>query len=171
MKPFDELNRTPVLVLYWGLFGWRGNCGERKAVVRSQGVGLEQCMAARKCACAVRRLIQVGTPDAARGVVAEWTHTSSEPCLEGSAGAMVTAAVKVMSYPSGVWRHCGRAAAVRCEPSCQSRTRDKAAGSCRSGPHKNPGNPWEREAGPRWEPLVVAGRAVAYPRQLASKPK
>src|ERR1035441_3321770 len=96
-------------------------------------------------------------------MVGECAHTSSRPCLEGSAGALVTAAGKVMSYPSGGRRHYGTAAEVRYGPSFQSRTRDRAAGSCRSGPHKNRGNPWEREAGPPWEPPIVAGRAAAYP--------
>jgi hypothetical protein len=30
MKPFSELNRSPVRILYWVLFGWGENCGVRK---------------------------------------------------------------------------------------------------------------------------------------------
>lgn len=46
MKPFGELNRKPVLVLYWGLFGGHG-------VGRGEGIGvrhekmLKQGMAVR----------------------------------------------------------------------------------------------------------------------------
>jgi hypothetical protein len=160
MKPIDELNRTPVLVLYWGLFGGVGNCGVGEGCVRSLRDGLKQCAAVGKRKDGVPGRAQVVSRRGAGGVVEEWAHTSGEPCLEGSASALVTAAGKVMKCPSG---GSDRAAESRCEPWFRSRTRDTAAGSCRSGPHKNPGNPGEREAGPPGELLAVVGRAAASP--------
>src|ERR1017187_9758800 len=157
MKPIGELNRSPVLVLYWVLFGGGGNCGVGKAGGGSRRDGLGHCRAAAKCAHAVRGSAQVVCRPAARGVVGEWAHTSGEPCREGSASALVTEGGKVMRYPSG---GSDRAAESRCGSWFLSRTRDKAAGFWRGGPHKNPGNPWAREAGPGWEPLGVAGRAA-----------
>src|ERR1017187_8186321 len=111
MKPIGELNRSPVLVLYWVLFGGGGNCGVGKAGGGSRRDGLGHCRAAAKCAHAVRGSAQVVCRPAARGVVGEWAHTSSEPCRQGSASALVTEAGKVMSYPSG---GSDRAAESRC---------------------------------------------------------
>jgi hypothetical protein len=161
MKPIDELNRTTVLVLYWVLFAGVGNCGVEKAGARSLGDGLEQCRTAGKCEDAVRGSVQVVSRSGAGGMVAEWAHTSSAPCPAGSAGGLVTAAGKVMSYPSGGHRRGGRAAAVRYEPSFQSRTRDKGAGSCRSGPHRSPGNPYLAKA-----KALAVGLSNAYFKSL-----
>src|ERR1022692_1871250 len=111
MKPIGELNRSPVLVLYWVLFGGGGNCGVGKACGGSRRDGLGHCRAAAKCAHAVRGSAQVVCRPAARGVVGEWAHTASEPCREGGASALVTEAGKVMSYPSG---GSDRAAESRC---------------------------------------------------------
>src|ERR1019366_7162281 len=111
MKPIGELNRSTVLVLYWVLFGGGGNSGVGKAGGGSRRHGLGHCRAAAKCAHAVRGSAQVVCRPAARGVVGEWAHTSSEPCREGGASALVTEAGKVMSYPSG---GSDRAAEARC---------------------------------------------------------
>ena len=86
MKPIGELNRGTVMVLYWVLFGGGGNFRERRIGVGSVQDGLGQWLAAGKWEDAVRGRAQVVSRRAARGVVAEWAHTSSEPCLEGSAG-------------------------------------------------------------------------------------
>jgi hypothetical protein len=101
MKPFSELNRTTVLVLYWGLFGGGGNCGMGKAVVRSLRDGFEHCRIAGKRKDGVPGIAQVVSRWDAGAIVAESAHTSSEPCLAGSAETLVTAWGKVMSYPSG----------------------------------------------------------------------
>src|ERR1700691_2384529 len=110
MKPIGELNRSPVLVLYWVLFGAGGNFGERRASGGLLPGGLGQWLAAGKCGYAGRGSLHGVSRLAVGRVVMDGGHTSSEPCLEGSAGALVIAAVKVMSYPCGGWRHCGRAA-------------------------------------------------------------
>src|ERR1035441_5727253 len=72
-----------------------------KAGVRSLRDGFEHCRFAGKRKDGVPGSAQVGSRWDAGGGVAESEHTSSEPCLAGSAGTLVTAWGKVMSYPSG----------------------------------------------------------------------
>jgi hypothetical protein len=86
MKPRSELNRRPVLVSYWVLFGEPGNCGSERGSAEMGFGPFRAAMSGKKPWDAGRQGLELAVRDAPSGVMPQQTHTSGEPCRMGRAG-------------------------------------------------------------------------------------